>query len=208
MENLPFNACDYRCERCLATGHCAVFREISERDARSDARGRATDGFDAALRDVGDIFDEVNDMLAEMAEESGIDLDDRDEAGRRDRYEETKKDPLYLLAFECTAKARSFLKTAESLALLEGRDALEDIRWHHTIVLVKVFRAIRSSGMPEMHFDAVSSSAVAVNSLTICAMAFDALAYVYPMLAEEANRLSSEAEELKRLIRMRFRGTA
>ena len=51
METLPFNACDYRCERCLETEQCAVFRMGAELDERSFALGRETEGIEA-LRDV------------------------------------------------------------------------------------------------------------------------------------------------------------
>ena len=34
MKRLPFNVCDYRCERCLETADCAVFRKLQERSLR------------------------------------------------------------------------------------------------------------------------------------------------------------------------------
>lgn len=208
MEPLPFNACDYRCERCLATERCAVFRGLPDRDAHDPTLGSDPEGGDAALRDASGIFDETNGMLAEDTEEDagepGIDPDGSYVAGLRDRHEEAKNDPLYLLAFACMMETRDFLKTADPAVLPAGRDALEDIRWHHTIVPVKVFRAIRSDADPEMRFDAVNSAAVAVNSLTICIMAFDVLASAYPVIAQACKRLSLKASELKQYISSRF----
>jgi len=204
MENLPFNACDYRCERCLATERCAVFRDLSEREARNFALGRDSDGLDAALRDVGEIFSETRDMLAENAAEFGIDLDELVDAGPRDIFEEAKKDPLYLSAYDFTMQVRDFLKTAEPVILLEGMDFLEDITWHHTVVSAKVFRAIGSEDEPDMRFDAVNSAAVAMNSLTISIMAFDALAPLYPEIERECRRLSLRASELKQYISSQF----
>jgi hypothetical protein len=204
MDTLPFNACDYRCERCLATERCAVFRDLTDREARNFALGSDSDGLDAALRDVGEIFSETRDMLAEKAAEFGIDLDELVDAGPRDMFEEAKKDHLYLSAFDFTMQAREFLKTAEPIILLEGQDFLEDITWHHTVVSAKVFRAIGSEDEPEMRFDAVNSAAVAMNSLTICIMAFDALVPLYPMIAQACKRLSLIASELKQHIRLRF----
>lgn len=204
METLPFNACDYRCERCLATERCAVFKDLSDREALNFALGRESEGIDAALRDVGEIFSETRDMLAEKAAEFGIDLDELVDAGPRDIFEEAKKDPLYLSAFDFTMQARDFLKTAEPVILLEGMDFLEDITWHHTVISAKVFRAIGSEDEPEMRFDAVNSAAVAINSLTICIMAFDALAPLYPMLERECKRLSLKSSELKQHISSRI----
>ena len=204
METLPFNACDYRCERCLATERCAVFRDLSDREARNFALGKDSDGLDAALRDVGEIFGETRDMLAEKAAELGIDLDELVDAGPRDIFEEAKKDPLYLSAYDFTMQVRDFLKTAEPIILLEGMDYFEDITWHHTVVSVKVFRAIGSKDEPDMRFDAVNSAAVAMNSLTISIMAFDALAPLYPVIERECRRLSLRASELKQYISSQF----
>ncbi|MEK6743517.1 MAG: hypothetical protein AABZ15_07905 [Nitrospirota bacterium] len=204
METLPFNACDYRCERCLATERCAVFKDLSAREARNFALGRDSDGLGAALRDVGEIFGETRNMLAEKAAEYGIDLDELADAGPRDTFEEAKKDPLYLSAFDFMIQAQEFLKTAEPIVLIEGCDFLEDITWHHTVVPAKVFRAIGSEDDPEMRFDAVNSAAVAMNSLTICIMAFGALAPLYPVIERECKELSLKAMELKQYIGSRF----
>jgi hypothetical protein len=46
MKTLPLNACDYRCERCLAAERCAVFRDLSDREARNFALGRDSDGIE------------------------------------------------------------------------------------------------------------------------------------------------------------------
>ena len=204
MENLPFNACDYRCERCLATERCAVFRDLTDREARNFALGRDSDGLDAALRDVVEIFSETRDMLAENAAEFGIDLDELVDAGPCDIFEGSKKDPLYLSAYDFTMQVRDFLKTAEPIILLEGLDFLEDIAWHHTVVSAKVFRAVGSEDEPDMHFDAVNSAAVAMNSLTISIMAFDAIAPLYPVIERECRTLSLRASELKLYISSRF----
>ena len=204
METLPFNACDYRCERCLATERCAVFRDLSKREARNFALGRDSDSLDAALRDVGEIFSETRDLLAENAAELGIDLDELVDAGPRDIFEESKKDPLYLSAYDFTMQVRDFIKTAEPIILLEGMDLLEDITWHHTVVSAKVFRAIGSEDEPDMRFDAVNSAAVAMNSLTISIMAFDALAPLYPVIERECRKLSLRASELKQYISSQF----
>lgn len=204
METLPFNACDYRCERCFATERCAVFRDLSERDARNFALGRDSEGLDAALRDLGEIFAETRDMLAERAAELGIDLDEPVDAGPRDIFEKAQKDPLYRSAFDFTMQARDFLKHAEPIMTPAGQDVFDDITWHHTVVSAKVFRAIGSDDEPEMRFDAVNSAAVAAKSLSICIMAFDALATLYPVIERECKKLSLQASELKQNIRSRF----
>jgi len=204
METLPFNACDYRCERCLETERCAVFQKNWERAERNFALGKESEGLDAALRDVGDIFAETRELITEKAAEFGIDLDQLDDAEPRDPFEEAVKDPLYQAAYDFMTQVRDFLKTTELIITPAGQDFLEDITWHHTVVSAKVFRAIGSDDDPEMRFDAVNSAAVAMKSLTISIMAFDALAPLYPALEQECKRVSLKASELKQLIGARF----
>jgi hypothetical protein len=83
MNKYSYNACDYRCERCLETEQCAVFRNPSGRDARNFALGRETDGIEAALWDGEDIIVATEEMLLEKAEEFDIDLDELTDAGPR-----------------------------------------------------------------------------------------------------------------------------
>lgn len=208
METAPYNACDYRCERCLETGRCAVFRMESEREARNFALGRDSQGIEAALRDVGEIFEETREMLLEKANEFDIDIDELADAEPRDPFEEAKKDPLYQRSFEFTMNTHALLKKIEPFITAEGQEFFDDIEWHHTVVSAKLFRAIRSDDEPEMRFDAVNSTAVAIKSLTICIMAFDTLAARYPQIAEECKSFSGTAGEIKREIRKRFRAAS
>jgi hypothetical protein len=205
METAPYNACDYRCERCLETERCAVFRMGSDREARNFALGRDTQGIDAALRDVGEIFEETKEMLLEKAAEFDIDLNELTDAGpQRDMFEEAQQDPLYQRSYEFTVTTQKLLKKIEPLITPEGQEFFDDIIWHHTVVSAKVFRAIRSDDEPEIWFDAVNSAAVAIKSLTICTMAFDTLASLYPETSQECKRQSETAQEIKRVIRERF----
>ena len=204
MEILPFNACDYRCERCLETERCAVFRMGKERDERNFALGRETEGIEAALRDVGEIFAETTDMLLEKAEEMGIDLDELDDTEQRNPFEEAKNDPLYQRAYEFMTMTRAFLERAEPLITPAAHEFYEDVIWHHTIVPAKTFRAIGSDDEPEIRFDAVNSAAVAIKSLTICIMAFDELASLYSEIALECRELSETAAGIKGSVRERF----
>lgn len=204
MKTFPYNACDYRCERCLETERCAVFRMESEHEARNFALGRKTHGIEAALRDAGEIFEETMEMLLEKAEELDMDLDELADTGPRPAFEETKKDPLYRRSFDFTMKTRAFLEKIDPVITSTGKEFFDDIEWHHTVVSAKVFRAICSGYEQEMHFDAVNSAAVAVKSLTICIMAFDELALRYPEISGECRGFSDTAAGIKRVLRQRF----
>jgi hypothetical protein len=204
METAPHNACDYRCERCLETERCAVFRLQSERKARNFALGRDTEGIEAALRDVGEIFEETKEMLLEKAKEFDIDLEALTDDEPLDIFEEAKKDLLYQRSFEFTMKTHALLKKIGPLVTPESQVFFDDIEWHHTVVSAKVFRAIGSDDEPEIRLDAVNSAAVAIKSLTICIMAFDTLASRYPEISEACKGFSKTAREIKQAIRDRF----
>lgn len=181
-----------------------MFRMESDREARNFALGRETHGIEAALRDVGDIFEETKEMLVEKAEELDIDLDELADAGPRAEVEEAKKDPLYQRSFEFTMKIHAFLEKIEPVITATGKEFFDDIVWHHTVVSAKTFRAICSNYDPEMRFDAVNSAAVAMKSLTICIMAFDTLASRYPDISEECGEFSDMASGIKLALRERF----
>ena len=204
MKTSPYNACDYRCERCLETERCKVFQMESEREARNFALGRDSHGIEAALRDVGKIFAETKEMLLEKAEEFDIDFNELADAGPSDGFEEAKNDPLYLRSFDFTMKTRAFLEKIAPVITSMGKEFFDDIEWHHTIVSAKVFRAIGSDDEPEMRFDAVNSAAVAIKSLTICIMAFDTLASRYPEISGECREFSDMASGIKQTLRERF----
>src|SRR5574341_151924 len=175
MKILPYSACDYRCERCLETERCAVFRMESEREVRNFAQGSETSGIEAGLRDVGDFFAETKEMLKDQAEEFDIDLDGLADVGPRAAYTEAKKDSLYQRSYDFAMEIHAFLEKIEPVITMAGKKFFDDIIWHHTVVSAKVFRAVCSGYDPEMRFDAVNSAAVATKSLTICIMAFDEL---------------------------------
>lgn len=204
INSFSFNACDYRCERCLETEQCAVFRMESEREVRNSALGRETAGIEAALRDAGDVFAETKEMLLEQAEEFDIDLDGLADAGPRPAYTEAKKDSLYQRSYDFTMKTHAFLEKIEPVITTAGKEFFDNIIWHRTVVSAKVFRAVCSGYDPEMRFDAVNSAAVAIKSLIICIMAFDELSVRYPEISGECRGLSDMAAGIKQTLRERF----
>lgn len=209
MKRLPFNACDYRCERCLETSECAVYLDgqKSSLDRRlSNKEGE--DDLSAALDDIQESFREAEKMIRAGAEEFGIDIDDiptdvSDEAERR--YEASRSDTLFCRASDFTQQAREFLKAIDPLVDGASRAFYDDIDWHHTIVSAKVFRAVGADpGNEYRHEDARNSAAVAVKSLTICTMAFDELASRFQEMSETCWKLGSTASALKIDIRLRW----
>jgi hypothetical protein len=206
MNPLPFNACDYRCERCLATAECAVFQKVQELERGIDD-GDEND-FATVLDDLRESFRETEEMIKQRARELGIDIDEI--AGGtsaeeiRERRRDITDDPLYKRSHEFTMRTRRFLQAAGPAVAGEIKEYVDDIAWHHTVVTAKVCRALGWGTAGERAFDAKKSAAVAVKSLTICIMAFDYLASRHPEISGECGWLSAAARQIKEEIKERI----
>jgi hypothetical protein len=208
LKRLTFNACDYRCERCLETAGCDVFQKQQERSLLHRLHGRDGDDLAVVLEDVREIFEETKEMLLEKAEEFGIDLNyiPEEVSAAEDReFLESERDPLYKRSQDFTMQTHAFLKNIDSIVTGEARDYFDDILWHHTVVTAKIFRALGSDEDDDiLREDSRNSAAVAVKSLTICIMAFEYLASRYPEIAAKCKGLSAIAETIKKDVRARF----
>lgn len=206
LKPLPFNACDYRCERCLETERCAVFQKLRERSTLHRVHGKDEDAIETILEDVEDMFREAEEMIREQAGELGIDLDVvAADTALEDAGDDPRDDPLYNHAHDFTMQTHQFLQKAEQLVRDDARGYFDDIVWHHTVVTAKIFHALGSDGGDEVfREDSRNSGAVALKSLTICGMAFDYLASCYPDIADECRRLEGMARIIKEEVRMRF----
>jgi hypothetical protein len=209
MKPLPFNACDYRCERCLETAECAVFQKL--RAGSFQDRIGSSEGNDSAavLRDIRESFRETETRIKQKARELGIDLDGiagpPPAAEVRGRSRSSLEDPLYKRSHDFTLQTHEFLRAAERSVDGEAKEYFDDIVWHHTVVAAKVCRAVGWRAHEEGAIDAKRSAAVAVKSLTICVMAFEYLASRYPSLSQECGRLSAAARQIKEEIRERIK---
>ena len=209
MKRLPFNVCDYRCDRCLETADCAVFQKLQESSLQNWID--SSDGSDSAavLRDIRESFRETEVLIKQKARDFGIDLDGiaggtcaEEIRGQRWGAED---DPLYKRSYDFTMLTHEFLRAAEPLVDGEAKEYFDDIAWHHTVVVAKVYRTVGWKTHEEGATDAKKSAAVAVKSLTICIMAFEYLSSRYPALSQECGRLSAAARRIKEEIRERIK---
>ncbi len=209
MKRFPFNACDYRCERCLETAECAVFQKLQERSLQDRANGGDGNDFAAVLRDIRESFRETEARIKQKARDFGIDLDgiagESSAEETRETCKRTMDDPLYKRSYDFTMQTHEFLRAAERVVDGEAKEYFDDIAWHHTVVVAKVYRTVGWKAHVEGAIDAKKSAAVAVKSLTICIMAFEYLASRYPALAQECGRLSAAARRIKEEIRERIK---
>ena len=210
MQRLPYNACDYRCERCHVTAECAVFRNLQRHPLLKP--GAAGDGDPSTvLEALRASFRETEQMIKQKARDAGVDVDEiaggsssPEIAGNS---ESMRDDPLYRQSGDFTEAVRRLLQSVDRTVEREAREYLSDLAWHHTIIPAKVFRALgwRTGKADEIAVDGKNSAAVAAKSAAICVLALDHLASRYPSLAPACRELSSAACHLREEINRRFK---
>ncbi len=167
------NYCDRWCERCPFTSKCSVY-------AMEEQRGSKTDGENADfINHVSENFKIVMEMLLEMAEEKGIDLNNLDDAEyeleEKKREEFADNHILSIQSKDYSELSRSWFKQNEdalkevseklnqeiSLGLAndstikkieEMEDAIEIIHWFNFQIYVKLMRALRH-GEPDLDYE-------------------------------------------------------
>ncbi len=139
------NYCDRWCEHCRLWERCRV--GIAERGAGSRA-SEPEDDFEQIARHLQDAVD----LLTRECERLGIDPDAAVEADLPD----TSDHPLRVRAFEWCKRTRCWLDTCEQAAPVAPPppgDAQAECRavvgWYHTLVPVKVARALSSRAHDE-----------------------------------------------------------
>lgn len=167
------NYCDRWCERCPFTSKCSVY-------AMEEQRGSKTDDENADfINHVSENFKIVMEMLLEMAEEKGIDLNNLDdteyELEEKKREEFADNHILSIQSKDYSELSRSWFKENEdalkevseklnqeiSLGLAndntikkieELEDAIEIIHWFNFQIYVKLMRALRH-GEPDLDYE-------------------------------------------------------
>lgn len=168
-----YNYCDRWCERCSLTSKCSVYASEEQRDKTND------DNPEAFLNQVSENFKIAMEMLLEMAEEKGIDLNAIDDTA----FEEEEKNleeyadnhslsiqskeysNLLIKWFdenETTLKKHTE-KINQAIALgfankesinefSSLEDAIKIIHWYSFQIHVKLMRALRH-GEPDLDFE-------------------------------------------------------
>jgi hypothetical protein len=168
-----YNYCDRWCERCRFRLRCANY-SISEQQLLQDGPEADADG--SFWENVNEMFEVTVDMIREIAEEKGIDLDhvspETYEEQRRIFDEKSE-------AYSCTHAASDYIEMVEEWFrsadhLLEGKEdelsmkaeilefddsdpsgeadeidnAIEVIRWYQPQIYVKCMRAVQGLSEP------------------------------------------------------------
>lgn len=154
-----YNYCDRWCERCPFTSRCMVYATEQEDDDGDPQTRDITN--EAFWRKLASIFEETKQMMADWAEEAGIDLSQVDEAAneqREKRRSDAARDELAMAAkdyastvtrwftgfdqvLNATDLAPNELETDE---LEQMEEAREVIHWYQYQIAVKLMRALSS----------------------------------------------------------------
>lgn len=161
-----YNYCDQWCERCPFTARCGNFAlgcEASPDDAGRDNRNAES------WKEIADMLLASIELLYDMAEERGLDLDSVDEteimAEREQQREDDESQPCVVASKVYADRVGEWFETADDLFQKKNEafataqrlglaaptteaerlnDAVEIIRWHQYQIHVKLMRAFHS----------------------------------------------------------------
>jgi len=169
-KNIPgiYNYCDRWCERCAFTSRCLNFKMSTEKFSNEE-----TDINNAAFwKKLGEALQSTLDMLKEMAEERGIDLDSiRTDGDEQNRKALKEKAVVHMIVHisksyitmvddwfshdiyfvenagnKCIADSSSHsIPSLSKEQMVTVKDAVEVIRWYQHQIYVKLRRAIHSA---------------------------------------------------------------
>ena len=119
-----YNYCDRWCERCPMTAHCAVF--VMEKAESNNCLSHDLEN-EAFWQQIQNILKTALELLRELAQEAGVDLDalilTEDETSRDRLNKETEEHTLVRQAMEYMKKVRQWFESEELKTRLELPDA-------------------------------------------------------------------------------------
>jgi hypothetical protein len=178
-----YNYCDRWCERCPFTSRCLNYVSTDDRSVSTEARDVSNQDFQDKL---GETFETTIEMLKDMANECGVDLDNLDhEELDRERALQKAQAESHILA-EVSKKYASdvnkWFEIEDQILLQRGeqlirefelqlpdgnpeeeamsiKDCVEVIRWYQYQLHVKLMRALMHSDIEEILDDEYPSDA-------------------------------------------------
>lgn len=162
-----YNYCDRWCERCSLTANCAVFAIEQAHAGEPGARDLENQAFWEQLQGT---FAATMELMHELAEEAGVDLDALSSASddpEEARVEEhTADSQLVSAATEYLMMVHGWLESTDKLfqgkvdelgvkarfgllgpfpeaEVVDLEDIIQVVRWYHTLIPVKIKRAVQ-----------------------------------------------------------------
>ena len=177
-----YNYCDRWCERCPFTARCAVFTmEQTESGSGSPSRDAKNEAF---WRQLEETLQTALELLTEIAQETGVDLDalvsEEDKVSWIRLQKEAREDALVRQAEDYMRRVRRWFESVDvetrlgPLAVDSKPDVegIEDIGkvilWYHMLICAKITRAVqheigeRPAFLEDMPKDSDGSAKVAL----------------------------------------------
>lgn len=203
------NFCDRWCERCEFTARCRVY--AAEQDMTDEEKDLRSEAF---VRNLENIFADARRMLAEKAEEFGIDLDQVDvddlAEDRKRKRSRVKADGLAQFAEKYAWSARPVLAAKDDW--LKTSSVSEDIQtevlqvlfWYQFFIAVKIQRGL--SGIldedGDQDIDEINDPQSDANGsvkIALIAIERSILAWTYLLEKETAEKIGPLIELLERI---------
>ena len=218
------NYCDKWCRRCEMTRRCAVYA-MEEADATDDAVDGDADNADFWNK-IAETLTSAMEMLRDMADQGGVDLDDVDWEAEEERHEASRREvqahPLVRSARDYMSGVRKWFDVLETRAIADHLDVspsldeqvLKDlgdvIVWYHTVIHTKLNRAVwnvvegREEYNPEDESDADGSAKVALICIDRSMAAWWRMLGLFPGCANQIKKMLVHLDRLCRQIEQTF----
>jgi hypothetical protein len=180
-----YNYCDRWCERCRFRNKCSLYDKEQKRLAEHESKGEDPYDWDVVLEDMKEDFAETLKLLHKAAEQHGINLDDIPEEDVE--MPDPSNHPLAIASSAYSKEASGFLKSLRDTIQKEGGDlskrvaympsaegdkeilmqilsSYDTIMWYHTLIPVKIRRALQGKMEEQDEFsreDALVSAKIA-----------------------------------------------
>lgn len=146
----PYNFCDRWCERCIHDKQmrCRLYLDEFEQKITCIAHGKEPDDPEMTAEVMKKQFEGIEETIEKHMEEEGFDIGDMNEEVQelvRKQEEFLENNPLDKTAEQYRKKVDAFLKDAfykQGEAKTELSPDFETIAWYHTLLSVKLRRAL------------------------------------------------------------------
>lgn len=156
-DKTPYNYCDYRCDCCDKRDICVVYQKEMERSIKHIMNGEDPADMNIIFNDLKEDFSNISENIEHEMIKHGIPLETgNDSDSSLDEEEEfedayIREHPLYESVQKLYDETQHFLSSFYKKPVqgdpLNG--FFEDLLWHHTLILVKVYRLLSDSSLWE-----------------------------------------------------------
>ena len=207
----PYNRCDYRCGSCIHTRYCKLYQLDQLPTAFPNGTDESPPDMAEVLGDMRESLRNTSLMLQHKARQAGNNPKRKTGLPVTPETPDPDNFPVYSQAHDFTLKLHQFVRhfldnVPADENIQELWPELDDISWHHTIISVKIARALTSQweGDEFGREDANNSAEVALKSLRICRMAMGNLVERQPDLFDDLIELILGSIKIEKSLLQQF----